>query len=94
MFLLTAKHEPRAKKFIKRLIGGRELLYNELRFVLWLVNASPDEIRKMPLVMKRVKLCKENRPAMKDKFTQKLAETPTTFRDTPVELHCIADGFF
>lgn len=76
------KHEPRAKKFIKRLIGGRELLYNELRFVLWLVNASPDEIRKMPLVMKRVKLCKENRLAMKDKFTQKLADTPTTFRDT------------
>ena len=76
------KHEPRAKKFIKRLIGGRELLYNELRFVLWLVNASPDEIRKMPLVMKRVKLCKKNRLAMKDKSTQKLAETPTTFRDT------------
>ena len=32
--------------------------------------------------MKRVKLCKKNRLAMKDKSTQKLAETPTTFRDT------------
>ena len=76
------KKQPEAKKYIKRLIGGRELLYNELRYVLWLVGANPSELKKMPLVMKRIELCKNNRLSMKDKATKKLAERPTTFRDT------------
>ena len=69
-------------KFIKRLMGGRELLHNELRFVLWLVDASPKEIKENPLIYKRVEQCRKNRLAMKDKATQKLADTPATFRDT------------
>ena len=76
------KKQPESKKYIKRLIGGRELLYNELRYVLWLVNVPPNELKKMPLVMKRIELCKNNRLSMKDKATKKLAERPTTFRDT------------
>ena len=67
---------------IKRLIGGRELLHNEKRYVLWLVGVSPSEIQKNSKVLERVKLCRNNRLNMKDKGTQKLAETPTTFRDT------------
>ena len=69
-------------KYIKRLIGGRELLHNEKRYVLWLVDASPDEIKSNKEVLKRVELCRKNRLAMKDKGTQKLADKPTTFRDT------------
>ncbi len=68
--------------YVKRLIGGRELLHNELRYVLWLVGVSPAEIKKYPQVYKRVELCRTNRLAMKDKGTQKLADTPSTFRDT------------
>ena len=67
---------------LKRLIGGRELLHNEPRYVLWLVGVSPAEIKKYPQVYKRVELCRNNRLAMKDKGTQKLADSPTTFRDT------------
>ena len=67
--------------YIKRLMGGRELLYNEKRYVLWLVGVSPNEIHKNAKVLERVKLCRDNRLKMKDKGTQKLAETPTTFRD-------------
>ena len=67
---------------IRRLIGGRELLHNEPRYVLWLVGISPAEIKKYPQVYKRVELCRNNRLAMKDKGTQKLSATPTTFRDT------------
>ena len=69
-------------KWIKRLMGGRELLHNEERYVLWLVGVSPKEIKNNPEVYKRVEQCRNNRLAMKDKGTQKLAETPTTFRDT------------
>lgn len=69
-------------KYIKKLIGGRELLYNEDRYVLWLVNASPSEIRNDNRIMERVELCRENRLKMKDKTSQKLADRPTQFRDT------------
>ena len=67
--------------YIKRLMGGKELLHNELRYVLWLVGVSPAEIKKYPQVYKRVEQCRLNRLAMKDKSTQKLADTPATFRD-------------
>ncbi|MBQ9758854.1 MAG: class I SAM-dependent DNA methyltransferase [Opitutales bacterium] len=69
-------------KFVKNLIGGRELLHNEERYVLWLVGANPAEIRKDARVMERVVLCRERRLAMKDAGTRKLADSPTVFRDT------------
>ena len=67
---------------VKKLIGGRELLHNEERYVLWLVGISPAEIKKYGPVYKRVELCRQRRLEMKDKGTQRLAESPTTFRDT------------
>ncbi len=69
-------------KYIKKLIGGKELLHNENRYVLWLVNANPTELKKMPKVMERIQKCKENRLQMKDKASQRLANSPTVFRDT------------
>ena len=69
-------------QLLKHLIGGRELLHNEPRFVLWLVGISPAEIKKHPNVYKRVEMCRNNRLSMKDNGTRKLAESPTTFRDT------------
>ena len=68
--------------YVKKLIGGTEMLYNKERYVLWLVDVSPSEIRKDSRIMDRVTQCRENRLAMKDKSSQKLALTPTTFRDT------------
>ena len=70
------------QKYVKKLIGGRELLYNEKRYVLWLVGVSPNEIKKYPQIYERVELCKNNRLSMKDSSTRKLSERPTTFRDT------------
>ncbi|MGE0994797.1 type IIL restriction-modification enzyme MmeI, partial [Bacillus sp. GMa5/2] len=74
--------EPKSKKYIKKLIGGNEFLHNEKRWVLWLVGVSPKEIRSMPLVYDRVKKVREARLNMKDAGAIKLADTPTTFRDT------------
>lgn len=76
--------------YLKRLMGGRELLHNEERYVLWLVNVSISEIKKYPKIVKRVEQCRANRLAMKDKSSQKLANTPTTFRDTNNPEHYIA----
>jgi len=77
-------------KFIKKLIGGSEMLYNKDRYVLWLVGASPAEIKADKKVMERVEQCRQNRLAMKDKSSRKLAERPTEFRDTNNPDHFIA----
>lgn len=74
--------EPNAKSYIKRFMGSEEFINNKKRWCLWLVNTSPAELRKMPLVMKRVELCKQDRLSSPDKGRQKLALTPTLFRET------------
>ena len=68
--------------YVKQLMWWQELLHNEKRYVLRLVWVTPNEIKKYPAVYKRVELCRQNRLSMKDKWTQKLAETPWRFRDT------------
>ena len=78
---LIAK-EPQAAKYIKRMIGAEEFINNIPRFCLWLVGVSPAELRKMPLVMKRVEQVRADRLASADKQAHVLANTPTTFRDT------------
>ena len=75
------KKEPKAKRYIKKLVGSEEFINNKERYCLWLVNVSPKELRSMPLVMKRVEECKKDRlNGAPDR--QKLAETPTLFRET------------
>ena len=81
---IEAEDYPKFKDctWIKQLMGGRELLHNEKRYVLWLVGVSPNEIRSNRKVYERVELCRKNRLSMKDPSTQKLAYVPATFRDT------------
>lgn len=57
------KREPLAEKFIKKYVNAQEFLSNEFRYCLWLVNAKPDELKKLPEVMKRVELVKKFRQA-------------------------------
>ena len=74
------RREPRATKYIKRYMMGREFINNITRYCLWLVGISPKELRSMPLVMERVKACKEARlKGAADR--QKLADTPHLFRE-------------
>ncbi len=81
--------EPSAKKYIKRLIGAQEFINNKKRYCLWLVGVSPAELRKMPEVMKRIELCKEDRLNATDAGRRKLADTPTLFRETKNPEHYI-----
>lgn len=75
------KHEPKAQEYIKRLTGAAEFINNKDRYCLWLVDVSPKELRSMPLVMKRIELCRKDRLAgAPDR--QKLADTPSIFRET------------
>ena len=74
------KEEPQSIKYIKKLIGAVEYINNIPRYCLWLVGANPAEIRKSPEIMRRVEACKKDRlNGAPDR--QKLAETPTLFRE-------------
>ena len=74
--------EPQAEKYIKKLVGAREFINGGKRWCLWLVGASPSELRKMPLVMERIEKVKEMRLSSSDSGTRKLAEKPHLFRET------------
>ncbi|MBR5914015.1 MAG: hypothetical protein IKZ58_06605 [Selenomonadaceae bacterium] len=79
---------PQDKKFIRTLIGGEEFLHNKKRYCLWLVDATPDEIKRNKFIYERVKKCKEDRlKGAADR--QKLADTPHLFRETFVPSNAI-----
>ncbi|MGV3527332.1 MAG: DNA methyltransferase [Flavisolibacter sp.] len=74
--------EPASHKYIKQLMGATEFLYNQKRWCLWLVNAGPEELKKMPLVTNRIDRVRKAREASVDPGARKLSLTPSTFRDT------------
>ena len=73
--------EPSSQKYIKKLLGAAEFINNKERWCLWLVDASPSELRNMPLVLKRIQACKEDRENAPDEGRRKLALTPHLFRE-------------
>lgn len=74
------KQSPEALKYIRKVYGAEEFLYNKERYCLWLVNISPNEIRTIPFIKSRVKEIKEERLKSKAKSTKKFAEKPTLFK--------------
>ena len=73
--------EPKAQKYIKRIYGASEFLNNVERYCLWLVDAEPSEIKKMPLVMERIEKVRQFRLASPKKATQVSAATPALFQE-------------
>ncbi len=73
------KKEPRAEKYFKKWLGSDEFINRYSRWCLWLGDATPAELVKIPLVMERVKAVREFRLASRSAPTQKLAEKPTHF---------------
>jgi hypothetical protein len=71
--------EPESKKYIRQLIGSEEFINNKKRWCLWLVNADPSEIRKMPKTLDRIEKTKEHRIKSPREATNKLANTPMLF---------------
>ena len=74
--------EPFATKYIKGLLGSAEFINKKKRYCLWLKGVSPTELRKMPQVMHRIELCRNDRLASPDAGRRKLAEIPHLFRET------------
>ena len=73
--------EPQAKRFIRQIVGSIEFINNLPRYCLWLLDASPSDLLKMPEVMKRVELCREMRLKSSKEATRKFADYPTRFME-------------
>lgn len=71
--------EPIAEKWLRPYLGSEEFINGIERWCLWLNGISPDELKKMPLVLQRVNGVKTTRIASKREATQELAATPTLF---------------
>jgi len=68
-----------AAKYLKRIVGARELIHDEERWCLWLTEVSPAEIRQSKELSRRVALVKKTRESSERKVTQELAATPHLF---------------
>ena len=71
------KSEPMASKFFRRYIGGDEFINGFHRWILYLREATPTELRQLPMVAKRIAEVRAYRAASKRVSTQKMADYPT-----------------
>ena len=69
--------EPNAGKFFRPFIGAREHINGLSRWVLFLEEAEPEELRTMPLSVERIRRVRAMRLASKKPATVRLASTPT-----------------
>ena len=73
------KKEPRAERWIKKLLGADEYLNSKERWCLWLVGITKEELQTMLHVYHRVQLVEDNRKKSSKKSTRKKANTPHLF---------------
>ena len=76
--------EPKAEKYMHPFVGSEEFINGGERWILYLGDVLPGELRAMPEVMKRIAAVKEFRKASKSAGTRALGELPTTFHVTVV----------
>ena len=72
-------NEPLAKKYFKRLRGGKDLIVGRDRWCLWFKDVSPSEIKKMPFVIDRINKVRKFRLDSPKDQTVKKASTPYLF---------------
>jgi len=79
--LIEAEKDEIAVKYLRRFIGATELLYNKDRRVLWLLSASPEELRKSRFIQSKLKLVAEMRRSSPTKSVAEKANTPQFFTE-------------
>jgi hypothetical protein len=72
---------PHAEKWIRRFIGGDELINNMERSCLWLVGIAPNDLKTLPEVIKRVEQVREVRLTSSKARTREWAQFPTLFSE-------------
>lgn len=70
---------PSARKWIRKYIGGRELLSGETRWCLWLKDSSPQEVRRVEPIMERLRKVREARLQSPTESVRQYADNPMVF---------------
>lgn len=78
---LIIKKEPNIAKYIKQIYGATEFINNKLRYCIWLVNASPVEIRNSKILNERVTGVRQFRLNSTKEATKLCADTPMLFQE-------------
>ena len=73
--------EPESMIYFKKLISAREFINNEERYCLWLKEASPNDLKHLNEISKRIKLVKEFREKSTREGTRKFANYPTLWSE-------------
>ena len=75
------KNEPKAKTYMRQFIGSDDFINGHNRWCLWLLDASPNELRSMPMILSRIEKVRKYRLSSKKEATRKCAETPARFME-------------
>jgi len=83
--------EPNSAQYFRPWYGSDEFINRRPRYCLFLKNASPSDLKKLPLVKKRIENVKQFRLKSISPGTVKLAETPTRFHveNTPTSSYLV-----
>jgi hypothetical protein len=74
--------DKKSERFFKQIIGAKEFINGQIRWVLWIDDKSKDEAVNIDEIEKRVQDVKQLRLNSKDKGANELAKNPHKFRDT------------
>lgn len=77
---IISRH-PEADEFIKLFLGSAEFINKKARYCLWLKDANPTVLRKIPEILERVQSVREFRLNSKKAATRKQADSPTLFTE-------------
>ena len=77
----AVEKEPDIEKYIRKIYGATEYINNKERYCLWLVDASPSEIRKSSFISERVGKVREFRLNSSKEATRRSADTPALFQE-------------
>ncbi|MAM83901.1 MAG: lactate dehydrogenase [Acidobacteria bacterium] len=72
---------PAAEKFIKPVVGSRELLHSLERYCLWIDDNDLNEAMKMESIARRVDAVRKTRMASPDRQANEMADTAHQFRE-------------
>jgi len=75
------KKEPQIEKYIKRVYGSVEYINNKERYCLWLVNASPTDLRSSNFIRSRIEKVRQFRLNSPKKATQESATFSNVFQE-------------
>ena len=80
--------EPQAEKFIRPYMMGKDFIQRKPRYCIWLIGASPNDLKKCKLILERVEKVRIFRGKSKKAATREKAKTPTLFDENH---ECMSD---